>query len=102
MSASNWARCPRCVQRAEEVAAELKAETDRSYGKVSAEAFDIARMAYSDLERRLADEWVTFRTFREDYEIFGAEEGTVKVSYSGWCDVCRLGFNFSHERELPV
>jgi hypothetical protein len=43
-----------------------------------------------------------FRTFREDYEIGGAEEGEVEVTYSGSCTVCRLALQFSHAEALPL
>jgi hypothetical protein len=40
-------------------------------------------------------------TFREYYEIFGAETGTVGVSYSGRCDECGLRLDFEHAHEIP-
>jgi hypothetical protein len=40
-------------------------------------------------------------TFREDYEIYGAETGTVKVYYGGSCENCGLTLNFEHEHEIP-
>ena len=35
-------------------------------------------------------------TFREDYEFYGAETGTLHISYSGHCSVptCKAGLNF--------
>lgn len=39
-------------------------------------------------------------TFREDYEIYGAEDGTVMVSYGGSCTTCHLTLDFKHEHNL--
>lgn len=36
------------------------------------------------------------QTFREDYEIYGAEEGVVNVSYSGHCKECSTGVDFEY------
>jgi len=41
------------------------------------------------------------RTFREDYEIYGASDGTVKVDYGGSCTECGLSLSFNHEHEIP-
>lgn len=40
-------------------------------------------------------------TFREDYEIFGAETGTISVCYSGHCDKCGLTLAINEKREIP-
>jgi hypothetical protein len=40
-------------------------------------------------------------TFREDYQIYGADEGTVHVGYSGSCEKCGLRIDFDHEHEIP-
>jgi hypothetical protein len=40
-------------------------------------------------------------TFREDYEIYGAEDGTVTVTYSGSCQSCGLSLSFRDDREIP-
>lgn len=102
MSADNWARCPRCVARMQEQVDELKAEIDSSYGKVTAFAYDLACATLKTMEDKIADEWGEFRTFREDYEIYGAGEGMVTVSYSGGCEVCDLSLSFTEDHPLPV
>lgn len=98
MSASNWAQCPRCSERE---AAHIEArdkEVKASYGVVSAEEFDEAR-------RLLAAQREKFEhreeTFREDYEIYGAKEGTVVLSYAGSCEKCKLRLSFEDKREIP-
>lgn len=92
MSADNWAECPRCKHRAL-----LKFENDQAavsamYGTVPVEEFDAARAALS------VDE--VGHTFREDYEFYGAESGTVKASYRGACTRCGLSLDFRQEREF--
>lgn len=98
MSADNWAQCPRCtaVRTAEFKARD--AAIQASYGAVSVSEFDEAR-------RALAADMAKFEdrepTFREDYEIYGAESGTVKVRYGGSCDDCGLSLSFDEEHPIP-
>ena len=86
MSASNWAKCPRCAARA-----------------AKAQEGMMAKLA----EAGLNDGTFTLNvrvegdTFREDYEIYGAEQGTIHVGYSGSCQTCGLHIDFSHEHEIP-
>jgi hypothetical protein len=95
VSADNWAICPRCVARARaEHEARFQAAVD-AYGTVPAEEYERLRAE----AQRPFDEG-DFQTFREDYEIYGAAEGTVVVSYSGHCSVCALGLDFKYERSL--
>jgi hypothetical protein len=86
MSASNWARCPRCTARAKKKA-------------------DVAVAALAEAGLDDGTFTVTGRTseatFREDYEIYGAETGTVKVYYGGSCETCGLSLRFEHEHEIP-
>lgn len=94
MSASNWAICPRCLSSARKLEAAALAKVMASYGKAPFEEFDQARRAIATPERE------EFRTFREDYEIFGAEDGVVQVDYSGYCQVCELNLEFSEKRPI--
>lgn len=96
MSASNWAICPRCLSRARKTEAEALAKVMASYGKVPLEEFDQARAKIETPNP--AD----FATFREDYEIYGADDGAVKVDYSGGCQVCGLELSFTDEHPLAV
>jgi len=41
-------------------------------------------------------------TFREDYQIYGAETGTVTVEYLGECHSCGLTLEFKDQRAIPV
>lgn len=37
------------------------------------------------------------RTFREDYEIYGADKGTVLALYKGRCTTCGLNTSFQYQ-----
>jgi len=95
MSADNWAICPQCRDRAKaEYDARFQAAVD-AYGKETPEEYERLRA-----EATVPFDSDPFETFREDYEFYGATEGTVTASYSGHCDVCGLGVQFTHEREF--
>lgn len=92
MSASNWAECPRCKRRAQkayDVAVKALAE---SYGKVPAAEYEAARdsLALGPVGRE----------FREDYEIYGADEGVVIVDYHGHCSKCGLELSFKETKPI--
>ena len=95
MSASNWAVCPRCLRRATVAHDKQVVTVMATYGTVTVEEFDQARAAIEPV--RDAD----YATFREDYEIHGAETGTVKVGYAGECDTCGLSLDFHDKHEIP-
>lgn len=98
MSADNWTVCPRCVAHTNERRAMRLAEIDDMYGKVPVAEFDAAR---EDLAAELAIEHE--ESFREDYEFWGSEEGTVRASYKGACQKCGLKVSFEHQHPFwPV
>jgi hypothetical protein len=100
VSASNWARCPRCARRTAAVLERRAAEIRAKYGKVSVEEFEQMSRRLQESRDALAE---TFHpTFREDYEIYGAETGTVKVSYSGGCVECGLRLDFKREFKMDL
>src|SRR4051812_14137464 len=95
MSASNWAICPRCRDNAKaEVAAAIQAAVD-AYGKVPADEYEELQRHIGVLSARSVQ-----ATFREDYEFYGAEDGEVVADYSGHCQTCGLGVDFTHKREF--
>ena len=96
MSADNWAICPRCIKRARQRHDAEVATVVATYGKVPVEDFDAARAAIADVKPE------DFRTFREDYEFYGAESGEVVAAYSGHCEECGLGLDFEARRTLDV
>lgn len=91
MSASNWAICPACLNKAQTELERLYQEIQASYGQLPLEEFDALRTRHAAGINH--DE---FRTFREDYEFYGAEDGTVVATYSGHCQKCNVGTDFVH------
>jgi hypothetical protein len=84
MSADNWEVCPKCLAAAKDTADAKHAEVYAQYGKVSPEEFDRLRSELKAVDPE------DFRSFREDYEFYGANEGELQVSYSGGCQECGL------------
>jgi hypothetical protein len=97
MSASNWAVCPRCAKRLEAMAEALLAEIATKYGQIPIDEFDA-------LQRRLAEcqNAKPEATLREDYEFYGAEDGTVVAEYGCTCTKCGLTADFTYRHELDV
>lgn len=93
MSADNWAICPRCLDEAKAEAQARFQAAFEAYGKVTPEEYERIR----DLAQEPIDKDV-LQTFREDYEFYGAENGTVTAVYSGHCSKCSLGVDFKHEQ----
>lgn len=94
MSADNWEVCPKCVAVAKSAADEAHAKVYAQYGKVSPEEFDRLRDGLSPVDSE------DFRTFREDYEFYGASEGELRVSYSGNCQECGLSVNLETSKKF--
>lgn len=99
MSADNWTTCLGCEKATEEA---IKAQGKRirdAYG-LPFDEYEHIRIAANDeiekLRRKTSEE-----TFREDYEFYGADTGTVYVSYSGRCTVCGYGVSFESEHPIP-
>lgn len=98
MSADNWDRCPRCYGLKAKLLEEKQKLVDASYGVLTVEEFDKAR---ADLVKERVDLEDSYVTFREDYEIFGAETGVVTVSYKGQCTKCGLSLKFQEDHPIP-
>lgn len=73
-------------------------EINEMYGKVSIVEFDDARV---NLEQQRVNFANRKETFREDYEFYGAQEGTVHVSYTGSCTKCKLSLEIKEEHAIP-
>lgn len=101
MGASNWAMCPRCKLNRQAAADTAREKADGAYGRVTLEDFDKVR-AEADRLAAAVDGPGIDPTFREDYEITGAEDGAVSVSYGGGCIVCGLSLSFEHTHPLDV
>lgn len=93
MSADNWAICPRCRDNAKREHDERFQAALDAYGKVPAAEYERLR---GEAQTPFNEE--AFRTFREDYEFYGASDGMVTASYSGHCDKCHLGLDFKREQ----
>lgn len=99
MSASNWARCPRCAKkRAAQIEAQ-RAVLAEAYGTVPAERYEAMRTELAIAETACV---APPQDFREDYEITGAADGLIVVDYIGGCDKCGLRTNFKKEHKLDV
>lgn len=88
MSADNWTTCPKCSK-------ETRDRYERLYERISIGADLLPPGEFAALREALAEcsADVTrkqFDTFREDYEIFGADGGEVHVTYRGRCTKCGL------------
>lgn len=94
MSADNWAICPRCLEGGREAHDEAVQAVMATYGKIPVDEFDAKRAALPQLDPE------KFRTFREDYEFYGADAGEVVADYSGHCSQCGLGVDFSEHRKF--
>lgn len=92
MSADNWAICPRCLANAK---ATHLAESERDHAAYGSIPADEWRARLAALEA--VDDEEKFRTFREDYEFYGAKDGTITADYSGHCQVCHVGLDFKTE-----
>lgn len=105
MSADNWTTCYACRTKrdsdiAERIAEEQK-RLEHAYGKIPQNEYDALRAhvgaAIADIGNGQLE-----RTFREDYEIYGAETGVVTVSYGGRCTVCGYGISFEHQHPISL
>lgn len=97
MSASNWAVCPRCTKQRLAMLDEMRAKLAACYGVVPVEEFDQMRQQVTECENMPAA-----ATLREDYEFYGAEDGTVVAEYRCSCTKCGLESAFTHRHELDV
>ena len=95
MSADNWTRCPRCIEKAKRDHDALCIKVRESYGKVAAEEY------LELLERSLTMPTVE-QTFSEYYELGICEDGEFYVSYSGSCSNCGFSHTFKHSEQLNL
>lgn len=94
MSADNWAVCPKCLSAAQKAHDEEAAKVYEQYGKVPPDEFDRLRAELQPVDPD------TFRTFREDYEFYGAEEGEIHARYKGSCDGCGLSVDLEADKKF--
>lgn len=95
MSASNWEICPKCFWRAQNDQQSRIEGAKAAYGVVAPEEY--LRLMSEASAPLNAEE---FRTFREDYEFYGAHRGEIVASYSGHCEKCGCGVDFEECRRF--
>lgn len=100
MSADSWANCPRCKDTLVNNVIELEDELRESYGKVALSVYESMQHRLQEA-RKAAEDGHTGGgrndTFREAYEFYGAETGTLTVSYHGQCTVCDLELSIEEQ-----
>ena len=104
MSADNWSPCPVCLNRLTAQVEEKRTEVDAAYGTVDVDQFLHLRNELAELEARLATfgEDHKHRTFREDYEFWGAVSGEVRWRYRGSCAREGCTAHATGEGTLPI
>lgn len=95
MSADNWALCPRCNKDQINKLKEMKANLEKSYGKVDLVEYKNMQQDYYNTKKEQLE-----YTLREDYEQGMIEEGIYYVSYCCRCTVCGFEFTFSHKEKV--
>jgi hypothetical protein len=84
------------LSNSEEHFKNLKKQAEDDYGKLPRDQY----LALLE-ELTVAEHHSTVpNTFREDYEFYGAEEGTVYIRYSGYCKICTLQVRVSEELDF--
>lgn len=91
MSADNWTKCPRCKANYQTEYVKAVNDIDSQYGKLDKNEW-LSR--YEQLQRRAEP---NNNTFKEDYEFYGAETGTLSIRYTGRCTECNLFLEFNHD-----
>lgn len=97
MSADNWTYCPRCTEKGEAQLAAHENTVNMLYGTVPVEQFDEARLG---LAEQITAHGNRGRTFREDYDFYGAETGVLTVDYAGECTKCGLKLKFNEQHPV--
>lgn len=98
MSADNWTTCPRCTKRGLARLEDEKKKVEAIYGVVPVEKYEKFRDELADNQRLFGSRP---DSFREDYEIYGADIGEVTVRYAGSCQDCGLTLEFVERYPIP-
>lgn len=91
MIVDNWAICPQCLHEAEKASDERLRAVEEGYGVIPREEWEALR---AKAEESIDPE--SLRTFREDWDIYGADEGVVNIHYSGGCGKCGTRAKFQY------
>jgi hypothetical protein len=97
MGADNWGVCPKCMAKALQDKETLKFKIDKSYGKISSQA-------YIELIAKWNEPIDLKNTLREDYELGVEEDGSFHIDYSCscTCTVCNFKHLFNYNQQLKV
>lgn len=96
MSADNWTDCPACIEMANRDYNRALVEFNSAYGNVPEKEYLALKDKVAEGPRPVES------TFAEYYEIYGAEDGVVKVTYSGVCKVCGTRLEFKEEHPIDL
>ena len=88
MSADNWAICPKCKEKNDELNKKRILDTAKKYGKIPAEE-------YITLAKETSKPIEIEETMREDYEIGVDEDGVFNVDY--FCSCAKCGFKYAYK-----
>jgi hypothetical protein len=95
MSADYIGQCPRCLEEADKVQLAKDEALRRQLDEVrtfTPELTDVIDLLEQAIEQNEAPE--VKETFREYYEFYGADQGTVHWDFQGTCTVCELTVSF--------
>jgi hypothetical protein len=98
MGADSYDQCPKCLKQAQAAQAARETAVDAAYGQVSLSQFDLMRDEV-DRERVKLEKFP--QTWAQRYDIDGASEGLVTISYRGSCRVCNTSVEFDSIHEIP-
>ena len=93
MSADNWAICPQCKINAENELEKFSKKLKNSYGKISAEDYELLRSEEPSGE-------VEEQTLREDFSIGVDEDGFFFLNYSGHCTKCQFKYQEKYNKQI--
>jgi hypothetical protein len=97
MSADGWDTCPRCENDSAEKIKELELALADAYGNIELEDW----LAMKE-ETKANIQWLESQeeTWRENYEFYGANTGTLSIRYGAYCTKCGLEFEYEEDVEF--
>lgn len=93
MSADNWTKCWKCIEKALDRSEQAAAKCEAAYGKV-AEAEYKALCEAADKAEYDAEN--PGDTLREDYDIEMNDDGTLEIEYFCRCSQCGFCWSYTH------
>lgn len=90
--------CPRCSKNHREKVEKKREEVRKAYGQVSMEVWEKMRLELEKMRLgfdELQNE-MTGRSFRQESDFYGPEDGVITLKYYGRCQDCGLTVRFDH------